>query len=316
MWVESEPDQGSVFHFTIRCRQATGELADALESRSPEVLDAPDPRLAGRLPLRILVAEDNSVNQRVALLLLEQLGYSADVAANGYEVLAALHRQPYDVVLMDVQMPDMDGLEATRRIQAEWPEAQRPRVVAMTASALVADRNACLSAGMDGFLSKPILIRELQAALRNVAVRPAPAAPAPVAAPAPSPEPPSAELPLLDPVYLDRLRQLEEASGRSIVAEIVESFLGDMPRRLSRMREALAAGDAAGLSFAAHALKGAGAQLGAARLAALCHDLDLRARENALGGAAGMIDEIEREIESLAPLLRQRSGAGVRVSQV
>jgi ligand-binding sensor domain-containing protein/signal transduction histidine kinase/DNA-binding NarL/FixJ family response regulator/HPt (histidine-containing phosphotransfer) domain-containing protein len=313
MWVESEPGRGSVFHFTIRCLQATGVMASALESRSPEALDAPDPQLAGRLPLRILVAEDNSVNQRVALLLLEQLGYSADVAGNGYEVLAALHRQPYDVVLMDVQMPDMDGLEATRRIQAEWPEAQRPRVVAMTASALVADRNACLSAGMDGFLSKPILIRELQAALRNVAGLPAPAL-APV--PAPPPEPPPGELPVLDPVYLDRLRQLEEASGRAIVSEIVDSFLGEMPRRLSRMREVLAAGDAAGLSFAAHALKGAGAQLGAARLAALCHDLDLRAREDALGGAGGMIDEIEREIERLTPLLRQKSGTAERVSHV
>jgi ligand-binding sensor domain-containing protein/signal transduction histidine kinase/CheY-like chemotaxis protein/HPt (histidine-containing phosphotransfer) domain-containing protein len=314
MWVESEPDRGSVFHFTIRCRQATGALANALESRSPEALDAPDPRLAERLPLRILVAEDNSVNQRVALLLLEQLGYSADVAGNGYEVLAALHRQPYEVVLMDVQMPDMDGLEATRRIQAEWPQAQRPRVVAMTASALIADRNACLAAGMDGFLSKPILIRELQAALRNVTGLPAPP-PAPIPAPAPPPESSPGELPVLDPVYLDRLRQLEEASGRSIVAEIVDSFLGEMPRRLSRMREVLAAGDAGALSFAAHALKGASAQLGGARLASLCHGLDLRARENALGGAAGMIDEIEREIERLAPALRQRTEA-VRVSQV
>ena len=309
MWVESEPDQGSVFHFTIRCRQATGALASALESRSPEALAAPDPQLSESLPLRILIAEDNSVNQRVALLLLEQLGYSADVAANGYEVLTALHRQPYDIVLMDVQMPDMDGLEATRRIQAEWPEARRPRVVAMTASALIADRNACLSAGMDGFLSKPILIRELQAALRNVA---GPPAPAPAALP--PPEPPG-EPPRLDPVYLDRLRQLEEASGRSIVAEIVDSFLGEMPRRLSRMREVLATGDAGALSFAAHALKGAGAQLGAARLAAMCHDLDLRARENALDGAAEMIDEIEREIERLTPLLRQGSAA-VRVSHV
>ncbi len=315
MWVESEPGRGSVFHFTIRCLRATGALASALESRSPDALDAPDPRLAGHLPLRILVAEDNSVNQRVALLLLEQLGYSADVAGNGYEVLAALHRQPYDLVLMDVQMPDMDGLEATRRIQAEWPQDQRPRVVAMTASALIADRNACLSAGMDGFLSKPILIRELQAALRSAAGRPALTPPTPIPVPVSPPEPSSGELPRLDPVYLDRLRQLEEASGRAIVAEIVDSFLGEMPRRLARMREVLAAGDAAGLSFAAHALKGAGAQLGAARLAARCHDLDLRARENALGGADGMIDEIEREVESLAPALKQ-AGSAVRVSQV
>jgi CheY-like chemotaxis protein/HPt (histidine-containing phosphotransfer) domain-containing protein len=317
MWVESEPGRGSTFHFTIRCRQATGALAGALESRSSEALDAPDPQLGERLPLRILVAEDNSVNQRVALLLLERLGYSADVAGNGYEVLAALHRQPYDVVLMDVQMPDMDGLEATRRIQSEWPEAQRPRVVAMTASALVADRNACLSAGMGGFLSKPVLIRELQAALRSVAPTPAssPAPEIPVpAVPAPAPEPPG-EPPLLDPVYLDRLRQLGEASGRSIVGEIVDSFLGEAPRRLSRMREVLAAGDGAALDFAAHSLKGASAQLGAVRLAAHSHTLELQAREGNLAGGAELIDEIEREIERLAPALRQR-GDAARVSHV
>ncbi|HEV7507700.1 MAG TPA: two-component regulator propeller domain-containing protein [Thermoanaerobaculia bacterium] len=311
MWVKSEPGQGSVFHFTIRCRPATGALASALGSRSPEALDAPDPLLAERLPLRILIAEDNSVNQRVALLLLERLGYSADVAGNGYEVLTALHRQTYDVVLMDVQMPDMDGLEATRRIQAEWPEAHRPRVVAMTASALISDRNACLAAGMDGFLTKPILIRELQAALRSVAAAPAAASPPP---PSPPPEPPG-ELPLLDPIYLDRLRQLEEASGHSVVGEIVDSFLGEMPRRLSRMREVLAAGDCAALDFAAHSLKGASAQLGAVRLAAQSHALELQARESNLAGAAEIVDEIEREIERLTPALRQRTDAE-RVSHV
>jgi len=303
MWVESKPGKGSVFHFTIRCRQATGALASALASRTPEALDAPDPQLSDRLPLRILVAEDNSVNQRVALLLLERLGYSADVAGNGYEVLAALHRQPYDIILMDVQMPDMDGLEATRRIQSEWPEAQRPRVLAMTASALIADRNACLAAGMDGFLSKPVLIRELQAALRSVAAPPLPA-------PAPGGEPP-----LLDPAYLDRLRQLEAIGGRSVVGEIVDSFLGEAPRRVARMREVLAAGDGEALAFAAHSLKGGSAQLGALRLAALSHTLELQSRESTLAGAAETIDEIEREIERLAPALRQKSDA-MRVSQL
>ncbi len=303
MWVESAPDQGSVFHFTIRCRPATGASATAWESRSPEALDEPDPQLGERLPLRILVAEDNSVNQRVALLLLERLGYSADVAGNGYEVLAALHRQPYDVILMDVQMPDMDGLEATRRIQSEWPAGQRPRIVAMTASALMADRHACLAAGMDGFLSKPVLIRELQAALRGVATPPA-------AAPEPAAEPP-----VLDPSYLDRLRQLQEMTGRSVVGEVVEGFLSEAPRRLSRLREALAAGDGEALAFAAHSLKGSGAQLGALRLASLSHALELAGRQGSLDGAVGMVDEIEREVARVAPALKQARDA-LRVSHV
>ncbi len=115
--------------------------------------------------LRILLAEDNSVNQMVGLLLLERLGYRADVAANGLEVLEALRRQTYDVILMDVQMPEMDGLEATRRILAEWPPKTRPRIVAMTANALRGDREACLEAGMDDYLSKPILLEDLRQAL-------------------------------------------------------------------------------------------------------------------------------------------------------
>jgi CheY-like chemotaxis protein/HPt (histidine-containing phosphotransfer) domain-containing protein len=303
MWVESAPGQGSVFHFTIRCRPAAGSRVTAWQSRSPEALDEPDPQLGERLPLRILVAEDNSVNQRVALLLLERLGYSADVAGNGYEVLAALHRQPYDVILMDVQMPDMDGLEATRRIQSEWPAGQRPRILAMTASALVADRNACLAAGMDGFLSKPVLIRELQAALRGLATAPT------------APLEPAAEPPVLDPSYLDRLHQLQEITGRSVVGEIVDSFLGEVPRRLSRLREALAAGDGEALAFTAHSLKGSSAQLGALRLASLSHALELEGREGSLEEAAGIVDEIEREIERVTPALKQASDA-TRVSHV
>ncbi|HEX4966616.1 MAG TPA: two-component regulator propeller domain-containing protein [Thermoanaerobaculia bacterium] len=306
IWVESEAGKGSVFHFTIRCRPATGALAADWESRSSEALDEPDPRLAERLPLRILVAEDNSVNQRVALLLLERLGYSADVAGNGQEALDALARQPYDVILMDVQMPRMDGLEATRRIHAGWAPAQRPRVLAMTASALVADRNACLAAGMDGFLSKPVLIRELQAALRGVATQ--------AAQPAANPQPP-AEAPVLDPSYLDRLRQLEEVSGRSMVGEIVDSFLSEAPRRLARLREALAAGDGEALAFTAHSLKGSSAQLGALRLASVSHALELKGRQGFLEGAAEILDEVEREIGRAAPALKAL-GDAVRVSHV
>jgi DNA-binding response OmpR family regulator len=206
---------------------------------------------------------------------------------------------------MDVQMPDMDGLEATRRIQSEWPAEQRPRILAMTASALMADRHACLAAGMDAFLSKPVLIRELQAALRGVAAPPAPA---------PPPEP-AGEPPVLDPSYLDRLRQLQEITGRSVVGEIVDSFLSEAPRRLSRLREALAAGDGEALAFAAHSLKGSSAQLGALRLASLSHALELEGRQGTLQGAAGIADEIEREIERVAPALKQASDA-LRVSHV
>jgi CheY-like chemotaxis protein/HPt (histidine-containing phosphotransfer) domain-containing protein len=127
-----------------------------------------DATLAERHPLRILLAEDNSVNQQLALLLLGRMGYRADVAANGLEALEAVERQPYDVILMDVQMPEMDGLEASRRLCQRYPVDRRPRIVAMTANAMQGDREMCLAAGMDDYVAKPIRVEELTAALAKV----------------------------------------------------------------------------------------------------------------------------------------------------
>ncbi|NET36904.1 MAG: CHASE2 domain-containing protein [Cyanothece sp. SIO1E1] len=126
-----------------------------------------DLQLALKLPLKILLAEDNIVNQKVALKVLQKMGYEADVAANGLEVLGALRRQPYDVVLMDMQMPEMDGIEATQQICKEWPSAQRPRIIAMTASAMREDQEKCLAAGMDDYISKPVRMLKLAEALEK-----------------------------------------------------------------------------------------------------------------------------------------------------
>ncbi len=124
-----------------------------------------DPEMAHKHPLRILLAEDNAVNQKLALRLLQQMGYRADVAGNGLEAIEAVERQKYDVILMDVQMPELDGLDATRAIVARWPKGVRPQIIAMTANAMQGDREMCLEAGMDDYMTKPIRIDELVAAL-------------------------------------------------------------------------------------------------------------------------------------------------------
>ncbi|NER81438.1 MAG: response regulator, partial [Leptolyngbya sp. SIO1D8] len=126
--------------------------------------------VAEQYPLKILVAEDNLINQQVAYQWLNKMGYRADFVGNGLEVLESLHRQPYDVVLMDVHMPEMDGLSAARAITEEWTSASRPMIVAMTANAMQGDRERCLQAGMDDYVSKPIRVQELMNALKRCAL--------------------------------------------------------------------------------------------------------------------------------------------------
>ena len=158
--------RGSTFRFTIAAPAAA--LPDLSSAPSRPSSDA---SLAERHPLRILLAEDNAVNQKLALRLLQQMGYRADVVRNGVEAVASVGRQTYDVVLMDVQMPEMDGIEASRRIVADAPAGARPRIVAMTANAMQGDREECLAAGMDDYVQKPIRVERLVEALGCVTVR-------------------------------------------------------------------------------------------------------------------------------------------------
>ncbi len=162
IWAESRAGEGSTFHFTVLVTREAGGVPGAGGALVQPVHDA---ALGSRCPLRLLIAEDNPVNQRVANLLLQRLGYRATTVANGLEVLAALAMADYDAVLMDVEMPELDGCEATRRIRAKGVSPVRPWIIALTAGAMAGDRERALNSGMNDFLTKPVRTESLSAAL-------------------------------------------------------------------------------------------------------------------------------------------------------
>jgi PAS domain S-box-containing protein len=276
--------------------------------QAPAPREEPAEQLAERMPLRILVAEDNVVNQQVALLLLKKIGYRADVTANGLEALEALEREPYDVVLMDVQMPKMDGLEATRHIHQRWPEGPRPHVIAATANAMQEEREACLAAGMDDYLSKPIRIEELAAALSRCRPHVAPRPPASgresgVGSQPPSPtdlEPQGQPLPAvaLQPAALERLAKIT-GDDPGLLAALIDTFLSDVPLLVDGARRGLQQGQADEVRRAAHTLKSNGATFGAMSFSELSRALESLARSGTLEGMADLIARIEAEYEAV-----------------
>jgi CheY-like chemotaxis protein len=162
IWVESQLGTGSTFYFTIVAQSATKRQAPSMtEDNSPMIC----PMHGKARSLRILLAEDNPINQMMMMKMLNKLGYSADIAANGLEVLKFLETQPYDLILMDIQMPEMDGFQATREIQKRWASEDRPKIIAITAYALEGDQERCLAAGMNDYISKPLRLDKLRAVL-------------------------------------------------------------------------------------------------------------------------------------------------------
>jgi PAS domain S-box-containing protein len=243
--------------------------------------------------LRLLVAEDNAVNRQLALALLAKLGYQADVAQNGLEALDALERKTYDVVLMDVQMPELDGLEATRRIRDRFRSTDGPTIIAMTANAMEGDRDACLAAGMDDYLAKPIRVDELSAALARCR--------------------PVRARETLDQSALDALASSlgGGGEGRSAVGELVDTFLDDAPTLMATLHGAVERGDAEAARRAAHSLKSNGATFGAEPFAELCRELEARTREGELDAAPGLLARAEEEWERVREALAtaRRGGA-------
>ena len=289
----------------------TGQVTRVLRRDQPAKIPV-DAQMGRDWPLRILLAEDNATNQKLALRLLGRIGYQADVAANGLEVLNALERQPYDVVLMDVQMPEMDGLEATRRLRRELPEAYQPQVIAMTANAMQGDREMCLAAGMDDYISKPVRVEALVGALsrsrplgnsqgsgEQVSPPEPPALPRPDAA---SPLPPARAL-ALDPAALNNLQAMLGGEFQYL-AELIDSFLEDAPQLLAQLDHFVATQNAEGTRRIAHSLKSNAADFGAVMLSNLCRELEMNAKSGVLDGAADLSAQIRTEYGRVEDALR------------
>lgn len=245
-----------------------------------------DETMAQKHPLRILLVEDNAINQKVALRMLERLGYRADIAGNGLESLEALQRQPYDTILMDIQMPGMDGIEATQCIRHDWSVAEQPYIIAMTANALAGDREKYLAQGMNDYVSKPVRAEELTQALyrcplRNTAAnsrpspsRPSPSRPLPAAEPAPATTP--APRPRTDnwPIDKTTVEMMLGDKAMQVIEELLPLYWEDAEKLLETLSLAAQAGDSAGLIRAAHTLKGSCASMGLLTLSERCREIE------------------------------------------
>lgn len=297
----------------VTCFSGDVVREETLRPLSERVSAEPFERLGDWLPLRILLAEDNATNQKLGLLVLERLGYRAEVAANGRETLRALARQRYDVVVMDMQMPEMDGLEATRRIRRDVPASEQPYIIAMTANAQESDRRQCLDAGMNDYLSKPLRVEALVAALRRCqSLRPWDGKPVPpprLAAPPPEPLA-TVQVPGLDASALARLLRGLGEQAKQVLPELIDTALSNMPGLLEQVRAALAQGNADDLGRAAHTLKSNAAYFGATGLENVCRDIERRADANTLDGLRELVIECESELDRTRVLLeRLRSSA-------
>ncbi len=274
--IDSLPGRGSTFWFAIPLpAQPVPPMTAGTHDRPSGTAT---PMQTGS---RVLVAEDNPVNRKVALLLLEKLGCRAHAVSNGAEAVAAVQRAHYDLVLMDCQMPELDGYAATTRIRALEGLHRRMPIVAMTANALAGDRERCLAAGMDDYIAKPVREIDLAAVLSRWLK------PAAVSHGVPHG---------IDRAVVEDLHQLTPPGEPSVVGAILLAFAQDAPAQLAALRAAIAAKDAGTLRTGAHSLKGSSGAVGARRLSALCTHLETLARSGDLDGSVLAVEEVADEL--------------------
>jgi CheY-like chemotaxis protein len=275
-----------------------------------------DPHMAQRLPLRVLLCDDNVINQKVAMRLLQQMGYKADQAGNGLEALAALDKQPYDLVFMDVMMPEMGGLEASKIIrERQKKRGQHPTykspiiIVAMTASAMQGDREKCLQAGMDDYIAKPVRLEDVRAIVERWGAVAAQTEPGTDAASA------QGEQPNLDkqsgaafttdadgPVQIDRMLEFTDGSLENL-RELVDLYLSQTRQQIEQLEAAAAASSAADVRRLAHSSAGASATCGMRRLVPLLRELERMGMENQMANASQLCAQVSREFEAVREFL-------------
>jgi CheY-like chemotaxis protein/HPt (histidine-containing phosphotransfer) domain-containing protein len=310
----------------LRClrKLLKGEISGRPLDAATKPPDRAEPVLA-QWDVRVLLVEDNEVNQKVAEAVLALFGCAVDVANHGREALDWLERRSYDLVLMDCQMPVMDGFQATacirereRRALAETGRpAKRLPIVALTAHAISGDRDRCLAAGMDDYLTKPFARDELLAVLQRWLPAPVPSPAAIEPPPSPSPSPPTgtpaADLDRessIDRSVLDKIRALERGGAAGLLARVVELYLRGTPPLIEQMRQAIDANDEGALRVAAHTLKSSSANVGAMKLNGLCKELESQARQGQVADPAGQVAAIEQEFIAARTLLRQQLPEG------
>jgi PAS domain S-box-containing protein len=263
-------------------------------ARSGQAAPAPERAAPGPAPqaLRLLVAEDNAVNQRVMLRLVQHLGHSAEVAGNGREAVQLAARRRYDVVLMDIQMPELDGVEAARRIVRQRGPRRQPRIIAMTANAMPGDREAYLAAGMDGYLAKPIELQDLADVLMQATALLEPDAAAA-----------GGEGQVLDLARLDHLRRLQDDTQPTLVRDLMDLVALESVGHVERVADACRRVEPAALRDAAHRFLSSAQNIGAVQLSALCVQIEVAARGGTLTDVPALVAALQHERERVQTAL-------------
>ena len=272
---------------------------------SPSSTSKFDLQLSEKLPLRILLVEDMPLNQKVALHMLQRLGYCADVASNGLEALFSLRHQDYDLVFMDVQMPEMDGLQATRCICKEWLPPKRPWIVAMTANAMQGDREECLNAGMNDYVSKPVRIEALIEIFNNYKnLQQSFNQDSDSTAVVKKEKPQLSALPVIDAQILQELKDMAGDDGDEMLTELIDSYHEDAVPKLNEIRRAIDNNDADNLRNSAHALKSLSVTIGAVLLAQVCTELEAIGRSGTTLGTSTLVKKLDTEYQQVNTALQ------------